>query len=93
MPRLDNWVRRRQVTNIERLEAVVLPSYFKHNRMAFFVKQLRSYGFRQSLGGSFLDAAKEWFHAAGHFRRDEPELLSKVTWSRMRGVGAGIGTG
>lgn len=34
------------VTEIERLEAYVLPSYFKHNRMAFFVKQLRSYGFR-----------------------------------------------
>ena len=27
------------------LEAVVLPRYFKHHRVAFFVKQLRAYGF------------------------------------------------
>mmetsp|Transcript_26595 Transcript_26595/g.60820 ORF Transcript_26595/g.60820 Transcript_26595/m.60820 type:complete len:851 (-) Transcript_26595:249-2801(-) len=66
------------VTNIDRFEAFVLPSYFKHNRMAFFIKQLRSYGFRQKLGGSFLDTVKEWFHAANSFCRDNPELLAKV---------------
>jgi len=53
-----------------RLEAAVLPLYFKHNRMAFFVKQLRAYGFKQRIGlKSCIDSAKEWYHEPGHFHR------------------------
>ena len=48
----------------------VLPQYFKHNRMAFFIKQLRAYGFKQRLGQSCIDSAKEWFHEKGYFTRD-----------------------
>ena len=44
------------------LESTVLPRFFKHNRMAFFVKQLKAYGFCAKRGASCLDVSKEWFH-------------------------------
>ena len=44
------------------LEFTVLPRFFKHNRMAFFVKQLKAYGFCAKRGASCLDVSKEWFH-------------------------------
>ena len=44
------------------LESTVLPRFFKHNRMAFFHKQLKAYGFCANRGASCLDVAKEWFH-------------------------------
>jgi len=42
------------------LEAWVLPQFFKHNRMSFFTKQLKAYGFRPRIGASVLAVAKEW---------------------------------
>ena len=50
------------------LESTVLPRFFKHNRMAFFVKQLKAYGFCAKRGASCLDVSKEWFHKVhAHF--------------------------
>ena len=45
------------------LESPVLPRFFKHNRMAFFVKQqgVRLHATRGA--HTRLDVAKEWFHA------------------------------
>ena len=48
------------------LESTVLPRFFKHNRMAFFVKQLKAYGFCAKRGASCLDVSKEWFHNVTH---------------------------
>ena len=48
------------------LESTVLPRFFKHNRMAFFVKQLKAYGFCAKRGASCLDVSKEWFHKVTH---------------------------
>lgn len=60
------------------LEGAILPQYFKHNRMAFFVKQLRAYGFKQRLGQSSLDSAKEWFHEQAYFYRGAEEAAFKL---------------
>ena len=60
------------------VETTILPQYFKHNRMAFFVKQLRAYGFKQRLGQSCLDSAKEWFHEHAHFHAEAHAQLHLI---------------
>ena len=51
--------------------------YFKHNRMAFFVKQLRAYGFKQRFGHSCLDSAKEWYARERSHSQPQPKPQPK----------------
>lgn len=60
------------------LETLLLPRVFKHNRIAFFTKQLKSYGFKQRLGPSILSVAKEWYHEGGRFVRGDESKLDTI---------------
>lgn len=71
------WMRRPDL-----MEAVVLPQYFKHNRLTFFGKQLRAYGFKQRMAPSYLDMVREWYHTSGHFSRGGAAQLPLIQRGR-----------
>mmetsp|Transcript_1549 Transcript_1549/g.2681 ORF Transcript_1549/g.2681 Transcript_1549/m.2681 type:complete len:392 (+) Transcript_1549:77-1252(+) len=54
----------------------ILPTYFKHNNIRSFIRQLNTYGFRKRTNISSADEHLEFFHAS--FRRDEPGLLAQI---------------
>jgi hypothetical protein len=54
----------------------ILPTYFKHNNIRSFIRQLNTYGFRKRTNISSSDEHLEFFHEK--FKRDEPGLLTQI---------------
>ena len=54
----------------------ILPTYFKHNNIRSFIRQLNTYGFRKRTNISSSDEHLEFFHEK--FRRDQPALLTQI---------------
>ena len=58
------------VSNPERLQANVLPLYFRHGQYSSWVRALNAYDFKKTRPG-------QWQHP--HFQRDRPEQIKHVT--------------
>jgi hypothetical protein len=54
----------------------VMPTYFSHNNLASFVRQLNLYGFKKKTVASKDQKAEEYEHAT--FLRDRPDLLASI---------------
>ena len=54
----------------------ILPTYFKHNNIRSFIRQLNTYGFRKRTNISSSDEHLEFFHEK--FRRDQPSMLMQI---------------
>lgn len=71
-PKGDSFV----ITDPETFARDILPTYFKHNNIRSFIRQLNTYGFRKRTNISSSDEHLEFFHEK--FRRDEPGLLTQI---------------
>merc|ERR1719272_2341982 len=71
-PKGDSFV----ITDPETFARDILPTYFKHNNIRSFIRQLNTYGFRKRTNISSSDEHLEFFHEK--FRRDEPALLVQI---------------
>ena len=71
-PKGDSFV----ITDPETFARDILPTYFKHNNIRSFIRQLNTYGFRKRTNISSSDEHLEFFHEK--FRRDEPNLLTQI---------------
>jgi len=57
---------------------VAVLRFFKHNRLVFFAKQLRAYGFRQRMASSCQDVVREWYHEGNQFYRGGEKSCSSI---------------
>ena len=64
------------ITDPETFARDILPTYFKHNNIRSFIRQLNTYGFRKRTNISSSDEHLEFFHEK--FRRDEPAMLTQI---------------
>ena len=71
-PKGDSFV----ITDPDTFARDILPTYFKHNNIRSFIRQLNTYGFRKRTNISSSDEHLEFFHEK--FRRDEPALLVQI---------------
>ena len=69
----------------------ILPTYFKHNNIRSFIRQLNTYGFRKRTNISSTDEHLEFFHQK--FHRDEPNLLMQIKRCHQPKAGSGGGGG
>jgi hypothetical protein len=69
----------------------ILPTYFKHNNIRSFIRQLNTYGFRKRTNISSSDEHLEFFHPK--FRRDEPMMLSQIKRCHQPKAGGAGGSG
>ena len=61
------------IKNVRLFEEVVLPSYFKHNKVTSFMRQMNSYSFNKKKHNK---AYKEYSHP--YFKKNRPELLAEI---------------
>lgn len=62
-----------EVKDPKKLEAEVLPKYFRHSRFQSFVRQLNFYNFKKTNKERSM-----WIYKHELFRRDRPDLLDKL---------------
>ena len=86
-PKGDSFV----ITDPETFARDILPTYFKHNNIRSFIRQLNTYGFRKRTNISSSDEHLEFFHEK--FRRDEPNLLTQIKRCHQPKPSAGGGGG
>eukprot|EP00349_Pseudokeronopsis_sp_Brazil_P003909 CAMPEP_0202964494 /NCGR_PEP_ID=MMETSP1396-20130829/8575_1 /ASSEMBLY_ACC=CAM_ASM_000872 /TAXON_ID= /ORGANISM="Pseudokeronopsis sp., Strain Brazil" /LENGTH=509 /DNA_ID=CAMNT_0049686647 /DNA_START=67 /DNA_END=1596 /DNA_ORIENTATION=+ len=79
------------VKDVKLFAEKVIPTVYRHNNFASFVRQLNFYGFRKVRSES-LEKAEWWIFRHPSFLRDQPNLISEIKRSAHFAIGDGAPT-